>query len=154
RLSRSARAASSRPARSARGRGANSSICQVPSVAPQHIMPLLAGTPNLIMIRMLVADDGRHLLRPLILHRGLARQVWGPNHPAEPGFGAILPRRRHAIGPVERAGHDLDLRSVDAAKTQRRAARRAKAALRDRGGAEEGRLALGPDQIAPLDGGK
>src|SRR6185437_16851663 len=98
----------------------------------------------LIMIRMLMAGDGGHLLRAVILYRGLARQIRDAHHPAEPGFRAKLPCWDHAIRPVESAGHDLDARAVDAAEAQRRAAGWAEIALGDRGGAERGRLALGP----------
>src|SRR5215472_15377291 len=95
-----------------------------------------------IVIRMLVAGDGGHLLRAVTLHRGLARQIRDAHHPAEPGFGAILPRRDHVVRSVERAGHDLDARTIDAAEAQGRAAGRAEIALGNRGGAEGGRLAL------------
>src|SRR5258706_7137859 len=102
------------------------------------------GSPPLVMVRMLVADDAVHLVRTVILQRGLARQVGDSDHPAEPGFGAELLGRYHPVGAVKRAGHDLDPRPVDAAKAQRRAARRAKIALGDRRGAERGQLAAGP----------
>ena len=52
------------------------------------------------MVRMLVAGDGRHLLRPVILHRGLARQIGDADHPAEAGFGAELPCRDHVVRAV------------------------------------------------------
>lgn len=83
------------------------------------------------MIRMLMADDGRHLLRSVILLRGLARQIGDADHPAEAGLGAELPRRDDAVGVIEGAGHDLDPVAVDAAKAQRRAAGGAKAAFGD-----------------------
>ena len=49
-----------------------------------------------IMVRMLVADDGGHLFRPIILQRGLARQVDDGSDPAEPGLGSVLPDRHQA----------------------------------------------------------
>ncbi len=98
--------------------------------------------------------DGRHLLRPVILLRGLAWQVGDADHPAEAGFGSVLPRRHQPVGTVEGAGHDLDPVAVDAAKTQRRAAGGAIAAIGDRGGAEERRLSLGPSEIRPVDVGE
>src|SRR6478609_8194217 len=112
-------------------------------------MRLMASTISgrSIMIRMLMADDGRHLLRSVILLRGLARQVGDADHPAEAGFGSVLPRRHQAVGAVEGAGHDLDPVAVDAAETQRRAAGGAKTAIGDRRGAEERRFALGPGEI-------
>src|SRR5215469_3087145 len=86
-----------------------------------------------IMIRMLVAGDGGHLLRAVVLYRGLARQIRNADDPAEPGFRAILPRRDHVVRPVESAGHDLDAWAVDATEAQGRAAVRAEIALGDRG---------------------
>jgi len=74
------------------------------------------------MVRVLVAGDGRHLLRPVILLRGLARQIGDADHPAEPGFGSILPRRHHSVGAIERPGHDLDPGAADPAEAQGRAA--------------------------------
>src|ERR1700738_2930954 len=79
-------------------------------------------SPPSIMVRMLVADDAAKLFRPVILQRRLAWQVGNPDHPAEPGFDAILPGRHHVVGPVERARHDLDPRAADATEAQRRAA--------------------------------
>src|SRR5215472_15386671 len=67
-----------------------------------------------IMIRMLVADDGCHLFRAVVLQRGLARHVGDAHHPAEPGFGAELPGRDQPVRLVESAGHDLDAGAVDA----------------------------------------
>ena len=66
----------------------------------------------------------------------------------------ILLRRHHPVGPVERAGHDLDPGAVDAAIAQRRAAGGAEIALGDGGGAERGRLAAGPGEILVLDVGE
>src|SRR3954453_11751082 len=109
---------------------------------------------GLIMVRMLMADDGRHLLRPVILLRGLARQVGDANHPAEAGFGPVLPGRHQLVGAVEGTCHDLDPVPVDAAETQRRAAGRAIAALGDGGGSEERGLPLGPGKIRPVDVGE
>ena len=60
------------------------------------------------MVRMLVADDAVKLFRPVVLQRGLARHVGDRHHPAESGFGSILPGRHHPVGPVEGAGHDLE----------------------------------------------
>src|SRR5258708_21558785 len=102
------------------------------------------GSPLLVMVRMLVADDAVELVRTVILQRGLARQVGDADHPAEPGFGAELLGRYHPVRAVEPAGHDLDARPVDAAKAQRRAAGGAEIALGDGGGAERGWLAAGP----------
>src|SRR5690349_17888109 len=106
------------------------------------------------MVRMLVTDDACHLLRSVILERGLARQVGNPDHPAEPGFGAELPGRYHPVGAVEGAGHDLDFGAADAAKTQRRAAGGAEIALGNRGGLERRWLAAGPTEIRMLDIGE
>src|SRR6478735_3530039 len=106
------------------------------------------------MVRMLVADDGPKLLGPVILQRGLARQVGDADHPAEPGFGAILPRRYQPVGAVEGPGHDLDPRAIDAAEAQRRAAVGAEIAHRNRGGFERRRLAAGPAEVLVLDIGK
>src|SRR5512140_1760846 len=119
-------------------------------------MRLMASTISgcSIMIRMLMADDGRHLLRPVILLRGLARQIRDAHHPAEAGFASILTRRHQAVGPVEGAGHDLDPVAVDAAEAERRAAGGAIAAIGDRRGAEERRLALGPGKFRPVDVGE
>src|SRR4051794_19629165 len=107
-----------------------------------------------IMVRMLMADDGRHLLRSVILLRGLAWKIGDPDHPAEAGLGAELPRRHHVVGAVERTGHDLDAVAVGAAKAQRRAAGGAKAALGDGGRAEERRLPLGPGKVRLVHVGK
>src|SRR6476620_3393331 len=117
-------------------------------------MRLMASTISSIMIRMLMADDRRHLLRPVILLRGLARQVGDSADPTEPGFSSVLPRWHHVVGAVARDGHDLDPLAVDAAKTQRRAAGGAIAALGDRGGAEERRLSLGPGKVRLVDVGE
>src|SRR5262245_16665720 len=106
------------------------------------------------MVGMLVALDGRHLLLPVVLHRGLARQVGNADHPAEAGFGAILPGRDDMVGPVEIAGQDLDLGSIDEAETERRAAGGAKVTQRDRGGLERGRLAARPAETLALDIGE
>src|SRR5580692_457682 len=107
-----------------------------------------------IMIRMLVVDDSTHLLRPVILQCGLAWHIGDPHHPAEPGFGAILPGRNQPVRPVEGAGHDLDPRIVDAAEAQGRATVGAVVALRDGGGAERRRLAAGPGEILLFDVGE
>src|SRR4029450_10372868 len=114
--------------------GTHYSICEVEGAAP------------LIMVRMLMAGDGRHLFRPVILLRGLARQVGDADHPAQPGFGSILPRRHHPGGAVERAGHDLDPRAADPPEAQWRAAVGAEIALGDGGGLEGGRLPAGPGE--------
>ncbi len=45
----------------------------------------LSATQISIMVRMLVADDGGHLFRSVVLQRGLARQVDDGRDPAEPG---------------------------------------------------------------------
>src|SRR5260221_6735826 len=100
------------------------------------------------MVRMLVADDAAELVRPVILHGGLARQIGDADHPAEPGFGSILPGRYDLVRPVEGAGHDLDPRAADAAEAQRRAALGAKIPLGDRRGFERRRPAAGPAGIA------
>src|SRR3954447_978369 len=96
-------------------------------------MRLMASTISgrSIMIRMLMADDGRHLFRSVILHRCLARQVGDADDPAEAGFRSILPGRHDAVGAVEGTGQDLDARAVDAAEAQRGAAGRAEIAHRD-----------------------
>src|SRR6266702_290901 len=67
-----------------------------------------------LMVRMLVADDAAKLLGAVILQRGLARQIGDADHPAEAGFGAVLPGGDDLVGPVEGAGHDLDPGAVDA----------------------------------------
>src|ERR1700722_2264390 len=100
------------------------------------------------MVRVLMTNDTAQLLLAIILQRSLAAQVRDCDHPAKPGFGAILPDRDQAIRSVEGAGHDLDAGAVDAAETQGRAAIPAKIALGDGGGAERGRLATGPGEIA------
>src|ERR1700730_2557057 len=107
-----------------------------------------------LMVRMLVADDTAELFRAVILQRGLARQIGDADHPAEPGFGAILPGGDDLVGPVEGAGHDLDPGAVDAAEAQWRAAGGAESALRDRGGFERCRLATGPGEIGMFDVGE
>src|SRR6202163_2909772 len=99
------------------------------------------------MVRMLMADDAMKLVRTVVLQRGLARHVGDRHHPAEPGFGAELLGRHHPVRAVERAGHDLDPRAVDAAKAERGAAIPAEIAHRDGGGAERGWLAAGPREI-------
>src|SRR4051795_11393646 len=96
-----------------------------------------------IMVRVLMADDFVELFRPVILQRGLARQVDDGADPAEPGLGSVLQGRHHPIRPVERAGHDLDLGAADTAEAQRRAAARAKVTLSNRGGTERRWLAAG-----------
>src|SRR4051812_22775307 len=100
-----------------------------------------------IMVRMLVADDGSELFRPVILQRGLARQVGDADPPAEPGFGAILPGRHQLVGAVEGPRHDLDPRAADTAEAQGRAAVGAEIAHRDGRGLERRRLAAGPAEI-------
>src|ERR1700736_2161761 len=117
-----------------------------------HATP--GGRHPLIMVRMLAADDAVNPVRAVVLQRGLARQIGDANHPAEPGFGAELLGRHHPVGAVEGAGHDLDSRAVDAAKAQRRAAILAVVAFSDGGGAERGRLAAGPAEIAAVDVGE
>src|SRR4051794_34150086 len=100
-------------------------------------MRLMASCPQLsIMVRVLMARNGRHLLRPVILLRGLARQVGDRHHPAETGFRAELPRRHDAVGPIERPCHDLDPRAVDAAEAERRAASCTEVTVGDRGRTE------------------
>src|SRR3569623_2134573 len=59
-----------------------------------------------IMVRMLMADDRRHLLRPVILLRGLALQVGDSHHPAEARFSSVLSGRHQPGGAVKGAGHD------------------------------------------------
>src|SRR6266700_7130867 len=103
------------------------------------------------MIRMLVADDGSELFRAVILYRGLAWQVGDADHPAEPGFGAKLPRRHQPVGAIESPRHDLDFRTADAAEAQRRAAVGAKVTLGDGRGLERRRLAAGPAEIRLFD---
>src|SRR5260370_32292897 len=110
------------------------------------------GSPPLVMVRMLVADDAVELVRTVILHRGLARHVGDADHPAQPGFGAELLGRYHPVRAVERAGHDLDSSAVDAAEAQRRAAGGAEITVGDGGGAERGWLAAGPSGSAPVHG--
>src|SRR4029077_6907085 len=66
-----------------------------------HITSTAWGSPPLIMVRMLVADDPAELFRTIILQRGLARQIGDCDHPAESGFGAVLRRRNHPVGPIE-----------------------------------------------------
>src|SRR5258705_1814896 len=112
------------------------------------------GAPPLIMVRMLVADDATMLLRPVVLQRGLARQIGDADHPAEPGFGAELLGRYHPVRPVEGAGHDLDPWAVDATEAERGAAIPAKIAFGDGGGAERGRLAAGPGEILTVNVGQ
>src|SRR5258708_1357609 len=108
-------------------------------------------SPLSIMVRMLVADDAMKPVRTVVLQRGLARQIGDRHHPSETGLGSKLLGRHHPVRPVERAGHDLDPRSVDAAEAERRPAIGAEIALGDGGGAERGRLAAGPGEIAALD---
>src|SRR4051812_23251793 len=103
------------------------------------------------MVRMLVADDAAELVRAVILHGRLARQVGDADYPAEPGFGSILPGWNQPVGAVEGAGHDLDPGAVDAAETQRRAAIPAEVAHGDGGGFERRRLAAGPAKICMFD---
>src|SRR6266481_5500808 len=110
--------------------------------------------PSSIMVRMLVADDAICLFRPVILQRGLARQIGDANHPAEPGFGSILPGWYDLIRPVERTGHDLDPRAVDAAEAERRATIPAKVTHGDGGRLKRRRLAAGPGEIGILDVGE
>ena len=69
-----------------------------------------------VMVRVLAADDAAQLVRPVVLQRGLARQVGDADYPAEPGFGAELPGRHQPVRTVERTGHDLDFGAVDPAK--------------------------------------
>src|SRR4051812_30791888 len=99
---------------------------------------------------MLMADDARHLLRSVVLLRGLARQIGDRDYPAEPGFRAELPRRHDAVGPVESPGHDLDPRSIDAAEAERRAASRTEVTVSDGGRAERSRLAARPYEMIAI----
>src|SRR5207245_4055980 len=120
------------------------------------MVPIIAratprGSPPLVMVRMLVADDATKLVRAVVLQRGLARQIGDADHPAEPGFGAELLGRYHPVRPVECAGHDLDPLAVDAAEAERGAAISTKIALGDGGGAERRRLAAGPGEVAAID---
>src|ERR1700737_630425 len=112
------------------------------------------GSPPLVMVRMLVADDAAQLVRSIVLQRGLARQVGAAAPPAEPGFGAELLGRYHPVRTVERTGHDLDPGAVDAAKAERRAAGGAKITLGNGGGTEGGGFTAGPGEIAALDIGE
>src|SRR5437667_10120714 len=84
----------------------------------QYSTATVGGRHPLIMVGMLVAGNGPHLLRSVILQRGLAWQVGDADHPAEPGFGAKLPRRHQPVGAIESPGHDLDFRTADTAETQ------------------------------------
>src|SRR6266566_7988476 len=122
----------------------------VPIIA--HATP--RGSPPLVMVRMLVADDATKLVRAVVLQRGLARQIGDADHPAEPGFGAELLGRYHPVRPVEGAGHDLDPLAVDAAGAERGAAIPAKIALGDGGGAERGWLAAGPGEVLAVNVGE
>src|SRR5260370_17183921 len=97
---------------------------------------------------MLGGDEATKVVRPVVLERGLARNVGHRPDPPEPGFGSELLGRHHPVRAVERAGHDLDPWAVDAAKAERGAAIPAEIAHRDGGGAERGRLAAGPGEIA------
>ena len=106
------------------------------------------------MVGMLMAGDGGHLPRSVILHRGLARQIGDADHPAEPGFGSKLAGRHHPVRPVESAGQHLDPRPADAAEGQRRAAGRAEIALGYGRRLERRRLAAGPGKVLVLDIGK
>src|SRR5580700_1586673 len=106
------------------------------------------------MVRMLVADDAVNFVLAVVLERGLAWEVCNCDHPAEPGFGAVLPGRDQTIRPVEGTGHDLDAGPVNAAEGERGAASSTKVALGDGGGAERGRFAAGPGEIALFDLGK
>src|SRR6266481_458976 len=119
----------------------------------QPAMSVIA-LPSSIMVRMLVADDAICLFRPVILQRGLARQIGDANHPAEPRFGSILPGWYDLIRPVERTGHDLDPRAVDAAEAERRATIPAKVTHGDGGGLKRRRFAAGPGKIGVLDIGE
>src|SRR5258707_3712989 len=112
------------------------------------------GSPPLVMVRMLVAEDATKLVRAVVLQRGLARQIGDADHPAEPGFGAELLGRYHPVRPVEGTGHDLDPRAIDAAEAERGAAIPAKIAFGDGGGAERGRLPAGPGEVLAVDVGK
>src|SRR5260370_15558061 len=112
------------------------------------------GSPPLVMVRMLVADDATKLVRAVVLQRGLARQIGDADHPAEPGFGAELLGRYHPVLPVQGAGHDLDPRAIDAPAAAPGVAIPAKIALGDRGRAERGRLAAGPGEILTVNVGK
>src|SRR6266702_4321396 len=107
-----------------------------------------------VMVRMLVADDLVQLVRAVILQRGLARHVGDRHHPAEPGFGAELLGRYQLVGAVERTGHDLDSRAIDAAKAQRCTAIGAEVALGNGRGAERSRLAARPGEILARNIGK
>src|ERR1700728_4190628 len=107
-----------------------------------------------IMIRMLMVDDAAQLLLAVVLQRGLAWQVRDRDHPAEPGFSAILPDRDQPVRPVESASHDLDAGAVDAAETEGRAAIPAKIAFGNRGRAECGRFAARPGEVVLFDLGK
>src|ERR1700736_5431195 len=62
------------------------------------------GSPPLVVVRMLVADDAAQLVRSIVLQRGLARQFGDADPPAEPGFGAELLGRYHPGGAGARAG--------------------------------------------------
>src|SRR3981081_4345644 len=55
---------------------------------PNHSTGDPRWSPLSIMVRMLIAGDAVKLFGPVVLQRGLARQVGDPHHPAEPGFGA------------------------------------------------------------------
>src|SRR5215212_2775591 len=107
-----------------------------------------------IMVRMLVADDVLELIPTIVLQGSLARQVGDADHPAKSGLTAELLRRHHPVRAVEGAGHDLDLRTFDAAEAERRAALGAKVALGDGGRAERGGLAAGPGEVPAIDFGE
>src|SRR5436305_4749106 len=113
-----------------------------------------AGVLALIVVWMLVADDALDLVGTVVLERRLARQIGNAHDPAEPGFGAELLGRNDVVGPVERAGHDLDLGTLDTTETERRAAVGAEVALGNRGRAEGCRRPAGPGEIGAVDVGK
>src|SRR4051812_13831659 len=99
------------------------------------------------MVRVLVVGDLAHVFRAVALQGGLARQVDDGADPAEPRLGSELQGRYHPVGPVEGAGHDLDFRAADAAKTQGRAAGGAEIAHRYRRRLVCRRLATGPGKM-------
>src|SRR3954447_11444466 len=103
---------------------------------------------------MLVADNAGKLILAIILKGRLARKIRNPDHPAEPGFGPELSRRRHPVRAVEGAGHDLDPGAFDPPEAEWRAAVRAEVALGDGRGAESRGLSARPGEIALVDFGE
>src|SRR4051812_4828012 len=99
---------------------------------------------------MLVIDE---FAGALGRHRSLGRLAGQPGdavEPWNPALRAVLPDRRHVLRAIEAAERDIEVTRVEVAERQRRAAKGAELAHRQRRAGEQCRRSAGPGEIALL----